>query len=55
MLGTIDLGGVPEQGVGDGKGMLYVVMQDAVGSVTAVDVKDHEGSGALFIRRQGRM
>jgi len=39
VLGTIDLGGVPEQGVADGKGMLYVVMQDAVGSVTAVDVK----------------
>jgi DNA-binding beta-propeller fold protein YncE len=39
VLGTIDLGGVPEQGVGDGKGMLYVVMQDAMGSVTAVDAK----------------
>jgi DNA-binding beta-propeller fold protein YncE len=39
LLGKIDLGGVPEQGVGDGKGMLYVVMQDAQGSVTAVDVK----------------
>jgi hypothetical protein len=39
VLGTIDLGGVPEQGVADGKGMLYVVMQDAAGSVTAVDVK----------------
>jgi DNA-binding beta-propeller fold protein YncE len=39
VLGTIDLGGVPEQGVADGKGLLYVVMQDAVGSVTAVDVK----------------
>jgi hypothetical protein len=39
VLGTIDLGGVPEQGVVDGKGMLYVVMQDAAGSVTAVDVK----------------
>ena len=39
VLGTIDLGGTPEQGVGDDKGMLYVVMQDAVGSVTAVDVK----------------
>jgi hypothetical protein len=39
VLGTIDLGGTPEQGVADGKGMLYVVMQDAVGSVTAVDVK----------------
>ena len=39
VLGAIDLGGVPEQGVADGKGMLYVVMQDPVGSVTAVDVK----------------
>ncbi|MDE3198821.1 MAG: hypothetical protein KGN84_20905 [Acidobacteriota bacterium] len=39
VVGTIDLGGVPEEGVPDGKGMLYVVMQDAVGSVTAVDVK----------------
>ena len=38
-LGRIDLGGVPEQGVADGKGMLYVVMQDSAGSVTAVDVK----------------
>ena len=39
VLGTVDLGGTPEQGVGDGKGMLYVVMQDAAGGVTAVDVK----------------
>ena len=39
VLGTIDLGGVPEQGVADGKGTLYVVMQDAQGSVTVVDVK----------------
>ena len=47
VLGTIDLGGVPEQGVADGKGMLYVVMQDAQGSVTAVDVEDDEGDRAL--------
>jgi DNA-binding beta-propeller fold protein YncE len=39
VLGRIDLGGVPEQGVSDGKGMLYVVMQDAEGSVAIVDVK----------------
>jgi len=39
LVGKIDLGGVPEQGIPDGKGMLYVVMQDAEGSVTAVDVK----------------
>lgn len=38
VIGTIDLGGVPEEGVADGKGMLYVVMQDGEGSVTAVDV-----------------
>lgn len=38
-LGHIDLGGVPEQGVVDGKGTLYVVMQDGEGSVTKVDVK----------------
>ena len=45
VLGTIDLGGVPEQGVGDGKGMLYVVMQDPQGSVTAVDVKTMKAIG----------
>lgn len=45
VLGTIDLGGVPEQGVGDGKGMMYVVMQDAVGSVTAVDAKTMKVTG----------
>ncbi len=39
VVGTIDLGGVPEEGVADGKGMLYVVMQDPLGSVTAVDLK----------------
>jgi DNA-binding beta-propeller fold protein YncE len=39
VLGTIDLGGVPEEGIADGKGTLYVVMQDAQGSVTVVDVK----------------
>lgn len=38
-LGRIDLGGVPEEGVADGKGTLYVVMQDAQGSVTVVDTK----------------
>ena len=38
-IGSIDLGGVPEQGVADGKGTLYVVMQDGEGSVTKVDVK----------------
>jgi DNA-binding beta-propeller fold protein YncE len=56
VIGTIDLGGVPEQAVGDGRGTLYVVMQDAAGSVTVVDAKtmkatahypfgDHGGAG----------
>ena len=39
VLGTIDLGGIPEQAVGDGKGKLYVVMQDTQGSVAVVDAK----------------
>ena len=39
VLGTIDLGGIPEQAVGDGRGTLYVVMQDAQGGVAVVDVK----------------
>jgi DNA-binding beta-propeller fold protein YncE len=39
VLGRVDLGGVPEQGVPDGKGRLYVVMQDPQGSVTVVDEK----------------
>jgi len=54
VVGTIDLGGVPEQGVADGKGMLYVVMQDAVGSVTAVDVKTMKAVGHYsFIDKGG--
>jgi len=40
VLGRIDLGGVPEQAVSDGKGTIYVVMQDApAGGVAVVDVK----------------
>lgn len=53
VLGTIDLGGVPEQGVPDGKGMLYVVMQDAVGSVTAVDVKTMKAVGHYSFEDKG--
>src|SRR5271166_1378584 len=54
VLGTIDLGGVPEQGVGDGKGMLYVVMQDASGSVTAVDVKTMKAIAHYPLGDKGR-
>jgi DNA-binding beta-propeller fold protein YncE len=37
IAGTIDLGGTPEEGVADGKGTLYVMMQDMPGSVAVVD------------------
>src|SRR5437588_3122150 len=54
VLGTIDLGGVPEQGVADGKGMLYVVMQDTPGSVTAVDVKTMKAIAHYPLGDKGR-
>ena len=38
VAGTVDLGGTPEQGVADGKGTLYVVMQQE-SNVAVVDVK----------------
>jgi DNA-binding beta-propeller fold protein YncE len=37
VLGTIKLGGRPEQAVADGHGKLYVVLQDEAGSVAVVD------------------
>ncbi len=39
VLGKIDLGGVPEQTISNGKGTLYAVMQDSAGSVAVVDEK----------------
>ena len=39
VLGKIDLGGVPEQTISDGKGILYAVLQDSAGSVAVVDQK----------------
>ena len=44
-----------EQGVENGKGMLYVVMQDAVGGVTAVDVKTMKAVGhpCSFVNKGG--
>ncbi|HYL77079.1 MAG TPA: hypothetical protein VEU96_22885 [Bryobacteraceae bacterium] len=38
VLGTIDLGGAPEQAVSDGKGHLYVVIQDK-SNVAVIDTK----------------
>src|SRR5436305_7817519 len=39
VLGNIDLGGTPEQTVGDGTGTIYQVLQDRPGSVAVVDAK----------------
>lgn len=36
-LGKVPLGGVPEQTVGDGKGTIYFVLQDPIGSVAVID------------------
>jgi len=54
VLGTIDLGGVPEQGVADGRGTLYVVMQDMPGSVTVVDVKTMKATAHYPFGDKGR-
>jgi DNA-binding beta-propeller fold protein YncE len=39
VLGNIDLGGTPEQTVGDGKGTIYQVLQERPGAVAVVDAK----------------
>ncbi|MEO8078373.1 MAG: hypothetical protein ABI818_18745 [Acidobacteriota bacterium] len=39
VLGNIDLGGTPEQTVGDGRGTLYQVLQERPGSVAVIDAK----------------
>jgi outer membrane protein assembly factor BamB len=39
VLGNIDLGGTPEQTIGDGKGTIYQVLQEQSGGVAVVDVK----------------
>src|SRR5215813_1543600 len=54
VLGTIDLGGVPEEGVADGKGMVYVVMQDPQGSVTAVNAKTMKATAHYPFGDKGR-
>ena len=39
VLGHIDLGGTPEQTIGNGKGTIYQVLQDRPGAVAVVDAK----------------
>jgi len=54
VLGTIDLGGTPEQAVGDGRGTLYVVMQDVPGGVAVVDAKTMKTTAHYPFPDQGR-
>jgi YVTN family beta-propeller protein len=54
VLGTIDLGGTPEEAVGDGKGMLYGVMQDVPGSVTVMDAKTMKATAHYPLGDAGR-
>jgi hypothetical protein len=54
VAGTVDLGGTPEQGVADGKGTLYVVMQ-AESNVAVVDVKSMKTTAHYdFAEKGGR-
>src|SRR5262245_35772099 len=39
VLANVDLGGTPEQTIGDGKGTIYQVLQERPGSVAVVDAK----------------
>src|SRR5437868_11757714 len=39
VLGNIDLGGTPEQTVGDGNGTIYQILQERPGGVAVVDAK----------------
>src|ERR1700759_5742215 len=38
-LGKIELGGVPEQTVSNGRGTLYAILQDSAGSVAVIGQK----------------
>lgn len=46
VLGTVDLGGAPEQAVSDGNGHVYIVIQDKF-NVACDRCQDHEGHGSL--------
>ena len=54
VLGTIDLGGIPEEAVSDGHGTMYVVMQDSAGSVTVVDTKAMRATAHYSLGDRGR-
>ena len=66
VVGHIDLGGVPEQTVSDGKGTIYQVLQDRPGGVAVIDAKtlkltatyplgDNGGCNGLAIDRKNQI
>lgn len=52
VLGTIDLGGAPEAAVSDGKGHVYVDLEDK-GSIAVVDAKTRTVTGHYDIKEKG--
>ena len=46
VVGTLDLGGAPEQAVSDGKGTIYVNISDKA-NIAVVDAKEHDRDRAL--------
>lgn len=52
VLGTIDLGGEPEQAVSDGKGTLYIDLEDK-GSIAVVDAKTLKVKGNYDLQGKG--
>src|SRR5215475_14482336 len=53
VLGHIDLGGTPEQTVGDGKGTIYQVLQERPGGVAVVDAKTMKVTGTYPLGDNG--
>lgn len=54
VLGTVDLGGTPEEAVTDGHGTIYDVMQDTAGSVTVIDAKAMRATAHYSLGDHGR-
>jgi DNA-binding beta-propeller fold protein YncE len=52
ILGTIDLGGAPEQAVADGKGHLYIDLEDK-DSIAVVDTKAMKLTGTFDVKSKG--
>ena len=52
VVGTIDLGGAPEQGVSDGKGHVYIDLEDK-GSIAVVDAKTLKVTATYDLQGKG--